>query len=313
MPTFIGLDLAWTTKNDTGICWLEGDSKENLRCTRLETAPCETTALADEVVAANPAVVTIDAPILYSPDRWAESEVARRFGRYKIGAHSAHAAWRNGYRAGFDLADALANRGFTCDPNPLLKGDRHQPAAIEVFPHTIHVILFGLSERLPYKRKKGRDTPFLQRMLLEYQRHLKALIERECPLVLEHCAVQDALDPKNARKARGQSLKRLDDTLDGLTCAISAWLMWKRPGEWEVLGDLNGYIVVPRDLGESHTPISVSEDPELRLTPAVSVHADSQRVDVLISGLGDLSAREVRVRLEGDDLGRVITVVEGLE
>ena len=42
MPTFIGLDLAWTTKNESGICWLEGDSRENLRCTRLEAAVCET-------------------------------------------------------------------------------------------------------------------------------------------------------------------------------------------------------------------------------------------------------------------------------
>ena len=42
MPTFIGLDLAWTTKNESGICWLEGDSRDNLRCTRLEAAVCDT-------------------------------------------------------------------------------------------------------------------------------------------------------------------------------------------------------------------------------------------------------------------------------
>ena len=315
MPTFIGLDLAWTSKNESGICWLEGDSRENLRCTRLETAAYETEDLAQEVADANPAVVTIDAPILYSPERWAESEVARRFGRYKIGAHSAHAAWRNGYRAGFDLADALSARGFTCDPNPMLSGDRRTPSAVEVFPHTIHVILFGLGERLPYKRKKGRDTPFLQRVLQEYQRHLRDLIKRECPLVLEHPAVQSALNPASAEGARGQALKRLDDTLDGLTCAISAWLMWDQPGHWQVLGDLNGYIVVPREPNEQRTPkaMKLEQDQRSHPQPDVSVQNDSQRIDVVISGLGDISGREVRVRLEGDDLSRVITVVEGLE
>ena len=304
MPTFIGLDLAWTTKNESGICWLEGDSRENLRCTRLETKACETAALAEEVVAARPEVVTIDAPILYSPERWAEGEVARRFGRYKIGAHSAHAAWRNGYRAGFDLANALERRGFTCNPNPMLSRERHRPVAVEVFPHTIHVMLFGLDERLPYKRKKGRDTPFLRSVLLEYQGHLKALIERECPLVLEHSAVQEALDPANAQNVRGRSLKRLDDTLDGLTCAVSAWLMWDKPEEWEVLGDLNGYIVVPKDLGATvREPVG----------PLLSVELDVDNAGVVVEARRNGLRRKVRVRFEGDDLSRVITVVERLE
>ena len=84
MPTFIGLDLAWTTKNESGICWLEGDSKDNLRCTRIEAAVCDTESLADEVAAVDgPVVVTIDAPLLCTDDRWVDPEIGRRFGRYK--------------------------------------------------------------------------------------------------------------------------------------------------------------------------------------------------------------------------------------
>ena len=49
-----------------------------------------------------------------------------------------------------------------------------------------------------------------------------------------------------AQQARGKSLKRLDDTLDGLTCAIAAWLIWNEPEGWEMIGDLNGYIVAPK-------------------------------------------------------------------
>ena len=251
MPTFVGLDLAWTSGNESGVCWLEGDSRRNLRCTRLAAVVCETESLARELAAAQPAVVTIDAPVLYTPERWVEREIGRRFGRYKIGAHSAHAAWRNGYRAGVELGAALSARGFTCDPTLILSGDRRQPVAVEVFPHTIHVILFGLSERLPYKRKQGRDTSALQRALQEYQAHLRGLIERECPLVLEHPAVQDALNLDRAAAVRGRSLKRLDDTLDGLTCALAAWLIWDQPGYWEMLGDEHGCVVTPRPAVEA--------------------------------------------------------------
>ena len=248
MPTFIGLDLAWTTKNESGICWLEGDSRDNLRCTRLEAAVCDTESLAHEVAAVDgPVVVTIDAPVLYTPERWVEPEIGRRFGRYKASAHSSHAAVNRGYTAGIDLGKALKARGFTLDPGPLLGGRRPEQVAVEVYPHTIHVRLFGLDERLPYKRKNGRNVAFIRRALQQYQAHLQALIEREAPGVLDHADVLRALHSETAQNARGRALKRLDDTLDGLTCALAAWLIWKQPERWETIGDLNGYIVVPRE------------------------------------------------------------------
>ena len=248
MPTFIGLDLAWTTKNESGICWLEGDSRDNLRCTRLEAAVCDTASLAHEVAAVDgPVVVTIDAPVLYTPERWVEPEIGRRFGRYKASAHSSHAAVNRGYTAGIDLGKALEARGFTLDPGPLLGGRRPEQVAVEVYPHTIHVRLFELDERLPYKPRGGRSVAFRRNVMQQYQEHLSALIEADAPNVLESSDVRAALAPETAQSAKGKSLKRLDDTLDGLTCALAAWLIWMQPERWEMIGDLNGYIVVPRE------------------------------------------------------------------
>ena len=192
MPTFIGLDLAWTTKNESGICWLEGDSRENLRCTRLEAAVRDTDELAQEVAAASPAVVTIDAPLLYTKDRWAEREIARQFGRYKASAHQSHYAVRQGYTAGIDLGIALAARGFLLEPSLLLSGALAAQSAVEVFPHTIHVRLFGLEERIPYKPGRGRSVEQRQGAMQEYQSHLRRLIERECPNVwnIQTCALR---------------------------------------------------------------------------------------------------------------------------
>jgi len=245
MPTFIGLDLAWTTRNESGICWLEGDSPENLHCTRLEAAACETAKLADEVTAVDgPIVVTIDAPLIYNEERLAESKIASMFGRYKASAYHPSLAVRRGYTAGIDLGKALQSSGFTLDPTGLLCGSRARRTAIEVFPHTIHVRLFSLSERILYK--KGRVAQ-KRAGLHQYQGYLRGLIEREAPNLFGHDDVACALEPETARNARGKSLKRLDDTLDGLTCALAAYLIWKEPERWEMIGDLNGYIVVPRD------------------------------------------------------------------
>ena len=246
MATFIGLDLAWTAHRESGVCWFEGETPDDLRCTRLEAAVCGTGSLADEIAAvAGPVVVTIDAPLLYTTERWAEREVARRFGRYKASPHQAHYAVRQGYTAGIDLGEALAARGFDLDPTPLLRGKRGRHA-VEVFPHTVHVRLFSLSERLPYKPKGGRSVAFRREVMQRYQGHLRDVLEREAPGVLDSGDAQRALAPATAAEAKGAALKRLDDTLDGLTCALAAWLLWKRPGDWETIGDLDGYIVAPR-------------------------------------------------------------------
>ena len=244
MPTFIGLDLAWTTKNDTGICWLEGDSKENLRCTRLEAAVCETESTAEEIAAVEgPVVVTIDAPLLYSSQRVAESKIASMFGKYKAAAYHPSLAVSQGFTAGIDLGQALKARGFTLSPESILAGDKASRSALEVFPHTIHVRLFKLKERILYK--KG-PVDGKRQGLQDYQRYLRTLIEREAPNLIGHSEIDRVLDSETAQMARGKSLKRLDDTLDGLTCALAAWLIWSEPERWEMIGDLNGYIVVPK-------------------------------------------------------------------
>lgn len=336
MPTFIGLDLAWVSKNQSGICWLEGDSKENLRCTRLKVEPRATESLASEIAAVEgQVVVTIDAPVRYTPKRWSERALNRQFNRYKAGAHSAHAAWKNGYRAGVDLGKALESRGFTCDPFQLLRGERTERSAVEVYPHTIHVRLFGLDERLPYKRR-GNDRPveFRQRVFRQYQRHLTELIEREAPGVLDNAEIRRLLDPETMRqRSTHVGLNWIDDALDGVTCAMSAWMMWDRPDRWEGIGDQNGCIVVPKDLDWSpadqpqNQPTLVKEAPvsyrakiypreqrsARKIKPTWSVQRTEDGLDVQITEPNDNSGWIVRVRLEGNDLSRVVTIVERLE
>ena len=246
IPTFIGLDLAWSAHKESGVCWLEGTSRDDLRCTKLESDVWEMSALADEVGAvAGPLVVTIDAPVLYSAERDVEREIGRQFGKYKASAHSAHAAVRRGFRAGIDLGKSLGEHGLRLYPTELLRGDREGRYAVEVYPHTIHIRLFKLCERIKYKRGRVAEK---RRGLLEYQARLQMLLERIAPGVLECTELRRVLHPQTACEAKGKHLKRLDDTLDGLTCAIAAYLLWVDSDRWMLLGDPNGYIVVPRCL-----------------------------------------------------------------
>ena len=269
MATFVGLDLAWKATNESGICWLEGKSPETLKCTRIEAAAQPIDDLADEIAAVDGTViVTIDAPVLCSPytdpppsavqlngdvaidssapltrPRWVDPEIGRRFGRYKVFAYPARAAVAKGWMAGIELGRALRARGFALDPEALrVRGDQCR-VALEVYPHTIHVRLFELDERLRYK--KGRVVDRKQAMKA-YQQYLRKMAEREAPDILHNGRVQDALAPETAEMARGKALKRLEDTLDGLTCALAAWLAWNSPDAWETIGDLAGYILAPR-------------------------------------------------------------------
>ena len=271
MATFIGLDLAWKATNESGICWLEGESPETLRCTRIEAAVQPIEDLADEIASVDGTViVTIDAPVLCSPytdrplsaaqsdgeaalnssvlrtrPRWVDPEIGRRFWQYKVSAYPASAAVANGWTAGIDLGRALQARGFALDPE-MRRGGGHRRVAVEVYPHTIHVRQFELDERLPYK--KGRVVDRRQAMQ-SYQQHLRKLAEREAAGILRCPELQQALAPETAEAAGLKALDRLDDTLDGVTCALAAWLLWRYPDAWEMIGDLNGYILVPRAAG----------------------------------------------------------------
>ncbi len=102
MPTFIGLDLAWTAHREnvpyeSGICVLEGEHSNDVRCTHIESTRLHVTALAEKIAStANrsvPVIVAIDAPVIVTERRTAESKLNRVFGPYKAGAYKASLDW----------------------------------------------------------------------------------------------------------------------------------------------------------------------------------------------------------------------------
>lgn len=239
MTVFAGIDLAWSGRKPTGLCVLRhgaaGLQFESLGCATLSGV--ETAAWLDTL--GHEVVAGIDAPLVVSPTRRAEAELARAYGSVGVYAYAARPGFldRHGIAEGPRLGDALAARGWSLDP--FAKGPRR---ALEVFPHAAVVALFGAPRALRYK--KG---PLSSR--LEPLRALQGLatgyLLAECPELLESPLggfLRHPIPP-----TPGRALKELEDRLDAVTCALSAYHVWRhgRAGT-RVFGDAeSGYIAVP--------------------------------------------------------------------
>jgi predicted RNase H-like nuclease len=248
MPAFVGLDLAWTPGRPSGICVLSsgGDVVRMEHVGRVVMTP---TALARQVATLGSTVyAAIDAPLVVSPDRRAEALLARRYGDSKAFAFHTSREWlsRNNALAGPQLAEALGVRGFRHQGPPTARADGRY--MLEVFPHAAHVSLFGLAERLSYKR--GVLTARAAVMAI-YQRELDRLLRSSVPELANDTSIQRLLEPC-VLPVTGSAMKLLEDQLDALTCAIVAHHAWKAgPAGLDTFGCAeHGQITVPRRLDD---------------------------------------------------------------
>ena len=111
-------------------------------------------------------------------------------------------------------------------------------------------------------RLKYKKGPLLLRRdgILDYQRRLAALLRRDLPLVEASPTLTGALDDPPP-VVSGKALKHLEDTLDGVTCAYTAWRAWRDGiALCEVFGNAtDGHIAVPSLRFDSRFGVSRSE------------------------------------------------------
>lgn len=135
MPTFIGLDLAWGSRNESGVCILQGEG-DRLQCVALDAVVGTADSFADIAYLAMPGFLE-----------------------------------KMDGMAGPRLGTALQARGFSLDPASLPTG---RQVAVEVYPYAAHVMLFGLSERLKHKKGRLDARRLGLRSLQEQLRSLFA-------------------------------------------------------------------------------------------------------------------------------------------
>jgi predicted RNase H-like nuclease len=248
---FIGVDLAWSERNPSGVAVLEGDEHG----ASLVVPPTTLTGVAGitqwvgTVAGSEPAFVAVDAPLWVPNDigrRPCEVALARDFARFHAGPHPANrsrlAAW-DGSVAGERLAAALQSAGFSADPCPTTDARSRRRLILEAFPHPAIVVLFRLDQRLLYKK----GTPAAKRAGLTTLRELirTHLTHLEPPLV--PTPVLDALCAEDVEALRGAALKGYEDRLDALICAYIAYWYWYWGAErCRMYGTIDeGHIIVP--------------------------------------------------------------------
>lgn len=256
LPTlhyFIGVDLAWSSRNPTGLAALRWDGDT---ATLIEPLP-EAVAYSDEEIAAyiNSAVsqegvvIAIDAPLTVPNERGrrlGETALNAVFARFHAGAHPANrtrlASYNGGRLRGEALLAHLAALGVRHDP--VLSPQLRTRQAFEAYPHPAMVTLFRLGGVLKYKAKPG--IPHVQRLAAFrlYQQHLSRLRTSVPALRLPR-----SLLAKPHLLKKGKALKAYEDQLDAVFCAYLALYYWWWGAErCHIFGNAEqGYMIAPVD------------------------------------------------------------------
>jgi len=240
---FIGVDLAWGSKNNTGLCIVR-DGK--VLTSHLAKTDEEILAWLGPVTA-GPCVVAIDAPLVVTNPtgrRRCESLISSVFNRSQAGAHSSNlelSAFSKGVRA----MELTLRLGLPYDPaiDPGVETRR----CLEVYPHPALVALFGLPLTLKYKAKPGRTVASRQAAFAELFRHLESLTAGfpSCEVTTSPrwAHLRDLLETTGSNAV----LDRCEDEIDAYVCAYVALYYWTHGlAKCRVVGDLgSGYIVTP--------------------------------------------------------------------
>lgn len=243
---FIGLDLAWSTRNPTGAAVINGDATVGrLAATRLLGGDDEIIAFVQEQAQSDPALVTVDAPLVVpnaTGRRPAEAEIAHVFAAYQAGAHPANRQRLavNGIVRGEALVARLEALGFTHRADVESQAPMRQ--VVEVFPHPAIVSIFGLDRTIKYKARPNRSHA---QRLIEFKRYqtlLRSLITADPALR----GTETLLDRELSTLIKAR-LKDYEDVLDGLMCAYIGHYLWRwGMARARVFGNVQqGYITTP--------------------------------------------------------------------
>lgn len=245
---FVGVDLAWSPRRTSGVAVFSGDETGSiLKGWRTDLLTVrDVTEFVESLTGGRPALLAIDAPLVVpNPTGMRECDkvITSLFRTYKAGVipvNRSNLGRYNGFE-GERLVVELAERGYRhAVPLPPKESFR---GFFETYPHPASVVLFGLSERLPYKaRGTRRSRAVRSAAYLAYQRYLRGLRDASPPLV-----VDDELLRREVDGLPESQLKSYEDLLDSILCAYVSQYYWTwGTSKCSVLGSVrDGYMVLP--------------------------------------------------------------------
>lgn len=233
---FVGLDLAWGERNQTGVAVVDGDGCLLHVGTATDDAGIRA-AIAP--FTAGDCLVAMDAPLIVANrtgHRPAEAAFNRVFARFHAGARPAFSARPE---LEHPRAARLAN-ALNLDIDPASDARRR---AIEVYPHPATVVLFELDKTLKYKRGAFEHR---RRNLLALIALIEGLHVATPPLVATGNPAWVELRNRVTAATRPGQLDRDEDPVDAVVCAYVGLFWHHRPADVTIFGDLaTGYLVTP--------------------------------------------------------------------
>jgi len=237
----IGVDLAWGSRNDSGLCAVEDGVVLDSACLRSD----------DDIEAwirrwgAGEMLVAFDAPLIVrnrGGRRACESVIASAFAREHAGPYPGNLTLLRG-----DVRAARLARRLKLAVTPSAVRRRPLRAAIEVYPHPALVVLLERADRLPYKAKQGRLPDVRYAALCELVQGLERFKRGDPPLDVTASPRWPTLVATCHARPSGIALKRLEDELDAYVCAYigSYHLAWGGRRSLTIGDGTHGYIVVP--------------------------------------------------------------------
>lgn len=259
---FVGLDLAWGEKNQTGVAAIDSDGRVLHVGAALDD---DEIAAAVKPYVSGDCLVAIDAPLIVknpSGYRPCERALNRDFQRFDAGARPAFTE-RPEFK--HPRAERIASM-LGLDVDPASSSGRR---AIEVYPHPATVVLFGLDKTLKYKRGAFEDR---QRELLKLMTHVEDL-DRATPRLRANRNVSWVeLRRRIEAATRPGQLDRDEDPVDAMICAYIGLYWYHRPEDVTIYGDVaSGYIVTPS------LPADRSPQPRSAPAPAAKTAVDEYR------------------------------------
>lgn len=224
LTRFIGLDLAWSPRNNTAAVALEADDDHAhwiVHCERLGDDE-EVVAFVREAAGDSPALVAIDAPLIVPNEEGArpvDREITHLFGRYEAGCYPANRHRLGGCPRGEKIVAALAEYRF--GQNPYVQQYSKTRSVFEVYPHPATITLFHLDKTLKYKARPRRSLDS-RRSELARLRDLLQGLEHSEPAMSSPLAVM----ARPLSSLRGRAFKWYED----LSIASSAPTSLTMPG-----------------------------------------------------------------------------------
>ena len=223
---FVGVDLAWSERNPSGVAILSGGAGRPLEYVGSETRR-STEDIAEPILALDgPVWVAIDAPLVVRNEtgqRPVDRLVTRQYGRFHAGAYPANRRLLGHDIRAAQLVGLLERRGVRQLDEVTLPPQAAGSWAFETYPHPAMIELFGINRTIKYKKGAVLEKREGIRMLAA---SLAYHLPRLDPPLLRSPGLSSLLE--NPLPAlRGAALKAYENRLDALLSAYVAAHLWR--------------------------------------------------------------------------------------